>query len=210
MLGNARNTLHFAVTIAMRTKLDVRQLSRLSFVLPGFADVTDRSFCCETIGSAGSEMKCTEPARLGLSRQWVLAEELMQVEIAQWDRCVFGRLVCERTCKCSLMVLKTGLCRGKLLDYREIFFFSPDLGLSSSSGRRDSFDRNTSAFSPSLDYNRGKWNTSYGALGTVTAAPSPLGLTGSLTPPPSLSATLGKIPDTTATRTNLIFVYFTK
>ncbi|KAK6633384.1 hypothetical protein RUM44_003986 [Polyplax serrata] len=66
-----------------------------------------------------------------------------------------------------------------------------NLGLSSTSGRRDSFDRNISAFSPSLDYNRGKWNTNYGALGTVTAAPSPLGLTGSLTPPPSLTATLG-------------------
>ncbi|KAK3910025.1 Maternal protein pumilio [Frankliniella fusca] len=65
------------------------------------------------------------------------------------------------------------------------------LGLGTgSTGRRDSFDRNTSAFSPSLEYNRGKWPQSYGALGTVTASPSPLGLTsGSLTPPPqSLSA----------------------
>ncbi|CAB3379385.1 Hypothetical predicted protein, partial [Cloeon dipterum] len=64
------------------------------------------------------------------------------------------------------------------------------LGLgSSSTGRRDSFDRNTSAFSPSLDYGRAKWgSTNYGALGTVTASQSPLGLTGgSLTPPPSLS-----------------------
>jgi len=45
------------------------------------------------------------------------------------------------------------------------FVFS-GLGLSStSSGRRDSFDRNTSAFSPSLDYGRPKWATNYGALG---------------------------------------------
>ncbi|XP_065350272.1 pumilio homolog 2 isoform X3 [Cloeon dipterum] len=67
---------------------------------------------------------------------------------------------------------------------------SSGLGLgSSSTGRRDSFDRNTSAFSPSLDYGRAKWgSTNYGALGTVTASQSPLGLTGgSLTPPPSLS-----------------------
>ncbi|XP_023720641.1 pumilio homolog 2 isoform X2 [Cryptotermes secundus] len=64
------------------------------------------------------------------------------------------------------------------------------LGLSSaSSGRRDSFDRNTSAFSPSLEYGRGKWPTNYGALGTVTASPSPLGIQGSLTPPPTLSTT---------------------
>lgn len=40
------------------------------------------------------------------------------------------------------------------------------LGLGTgSTGRRDSFDRNTSAFSPSLEYNRGKWPQSYGALG---------------------------------------------
>jgi pumilio RNA-binding family len=55
--------------------------------------------------------------------------------------------------------------------------------------RRDSFDRNTSAFSPSLDYNPAniagntvrKWQTAtgYGALG----ASSPIG--GPLTPPPS-------------------------
>lgn len=54
--------------------------------------------------------------------------------------------------------------------------------------RRDSFDRNTSAFSPSLDYNPAnmpgnpvrKWQTaSYGALG----ASSPIG--GPLTPPPT-------------------------
>uniref|UniRef100_A0A8D8UYT9 Pumilio homolog 2 n=1 Tax=Cacopsylla melanoneura TaxID=428564 RepID=A0A8D8UYT9_9HEMI len=64
------------------------------------------------------------------------------------------------------------------------------LGLGTgSSGRRDSFDRNTSAFSPSLDYGRPKWPQNYGALGTVTASPSPLGLnSGSLTPPPSLSS----------------------
>ncbi|XP_025993256.1 pumilio homolog 2 isoform X5 [Solenopsis invicta] len=88
------------------------------------------------------------------------------------------------------------------------------LGLgASSTGRRDSFDRNTSAFSPSLEYSRAKWPQSYGALdtgtwdrvylatnagtsckeytdtGTVTASPSPLGL--SLTPPPSLGGSLG-------------------
>ncbi|XP_048516097.1 maternal protein pumilio isoform X6 [Athalia rosae] len=64
------------------------------------------------------------------------------------------------------------------------------LGLgASSTGRRDSFDRNTSAFSPSLEYSRAKWPQSYGALGTVTASPSPLGL--SLTPPPALGGSLG-------------------
>ncbi|XP_067014598.1 pumilio homolog 2 isoform X2 [Anabrus simplex] len=67
------------------------------------------------------------------------------------------------------------------------------LGLgTNNSGRRDSFDRSTSAFSPSLDYNRGKWPQNYGALGTVTASPSPLGLaSGSLTPPPTLSGSTG-------------------
>ncbi|PSN46785.1 Maternal protein pumilio, partial [Blattella germanica] len=70
--------------------------------------------------------------------------------------------------------------------------FSHGLGLSStSSGRRDSFDRNTSAFSPSLEYGRGKWPTNYGALGTVTASPSPIGIQGSLTPPPTLSTAMG-------------------
>lgn len=59
------------------------------------------------------------------------------------------------------------------------------LGLSTtSSGRRDSFDRNTSAFSPSLDY-RSKWTTSY----NIGSSPSPL--TGSLTPPPAPSLQLG-------------------
>lgn len=58
--------------------------------------------------------------------------------------------------------------------------------------RRDSFDRNTSAFSPSLDYNTGnvtssqirKWPAApnYGALSTMTAS-SPIG-GGPLTPPP--------------------------
>ncbi|XP_065581352.1 pumilio homolog 2-like isoform X2 [Artemia franciscana] len=60
-------------------------------------------------------------------------------------------------------------------------------GLTGTVGRRDSFDR-TSAFSPSLDYNpnnQRKWPQNYGALGTVTASPGPLGgLSGSLTPPP--------------------------
>ncbi|XP_049775609.1 pumilio homolog 2 isoform X2 [Schistocerca cancellata] len=69
------------------------------------------------------------------------------------------------------------------------------LGLgTNSSGRRDSFDRSTSAFSPSLDYGRGKWPQNYGALGTVTASPSPLGLTsGSLTPPPTLGGSSGSL-----------------
>uniref|UniRef100_A0A1B6D0L4 PUM-HD domain-containing protein n=1 Tax=Clastoptera arizonana TaxID=38151 RepID=A0A1B6D0L4_9HEMI len=70
------------------------------------------------------------------------------------------------------------------------------LGLGSgSTGRRDSFDRNTSAFSPSLEYGRGKWSQNYGALdeslfaGTVTASPSPLGLpSGSVSPPPALGS----------------------
>nr|XP_014279847.2 pumilio homolog 2 isoform X2 [Halyomorpha halys] len=83
------------------------------------------------------------------------------------------------------------------------------LGLGTgSSGRRDSFDRNTSAYSPSLEYGRAKWPQSYGtldlnikqinqyqdqlssedcltsapvfySLGTVTASGSPLGLAGS-------------------------------
>ena len=69
---------------------------------------------------------------------------------------------------------------------------SPSLGLSNG-GRRDSFDRNTtSTFSPSLEYGRGKWPQNYGALGTVTASPGPLGLSsGSLTPPPMGSASSG-------------------
>nr|CAG4643066.1 EOG090X02FO [Ilyocryptus agilis] len=60
----------------------------------------------------------------------------------------------------------------------------------SGQGRRDSFDRNSaSTFSPSLgDFSRGKWPQNYGALGTVTASPGPLGLSsGSLTPPPNMS-----------------------
>ncbi|XP_030751566.1 pumilio homolog 2-like isoform X3 [Sitophilus oryzae] len=53
------------------------------------------------------------------------------------------------------------------------------LGLNTTTtGRRDSFDRNTSAFSPSLDY-RQKWTTSY----NIGSSPSPLA--GSLTPPPA-------------------------
>ncbi|XP_063902751.1 maternal protein pumilio-like isoform X3 [Zophobas morio] len=59
------------------------------------------------------------------------------------------------------------------------------LGLNTTStGRRDSFDRNTSAFSPSLDY-RQKWPTSY----NIGSSPSPLA--GSLTPPPSAPLQLG-------------------
>ncbi|XP_050422637.1 maternal protein pumilio-like isoform X2 [Adelges cooleyi] len=59
------------------------------------------------------------------------------------------------------------------------------LGLGSgNAGRRDSFDRNTSAFSPSMDYARPKW-PQYGAL----ASQSPLGLaSGSLTPPPTMGS----------------------
>lgn len=60
------------------------------------------------------------------------------------------------------------------------------LGLNSTNtARRDSFDRNTSAFSPSLDY-RQKWpTTSY----NIGSSPSPL--TGSLTPPPTAPLQLG-------------------
>ncbi|KAK5647046.1 hypothetical protein RI129_005510 [Pyrocoelia pectoralis] len=59
------------------------------------------------------------------------------------------------------------------------------LGLNTTTtGRRDSFDRNTSAFSPSLDY-RPKWPASYG----LGSSPSPL--TGSLTPPPTAPLQLG-------------------
>lgn len=70
-----------------------------------------------------------------------------------------------------------------------MFLSSFVLGLQLNTGlttRRDSFDRNTSAFSPSLDYNPAgnpvrKWQTAtgYGALG----ASSPIG--GPLTPPPN-------------------------
>lgn len=79
-------------------------------------------------------------------------------------------------------------------------FFNHPLGLplntSTLSARRDSFDRNTSAFSPSLDYNsttvatangngnaNRKWPVNnYGALGTM-ASVSPLAASG--TPPPT-------------------------
>ncbi|XP_026815082.1 pumilio homolog 2 isoform X3 [Rhopalosiphum maidis] len=59
------------------------------------------------------------------------------------------------------------------------------LGLGSgNAGRRDSFDRNTSAFSPSMDYARHKW-PQYNTL----ASQSPLGLaSGSLTPPPAMGS----------------------
>lgn len=67
------------------------------------------------------------------------------------------------------------------------------LNTSSITGRRDSFDRNTSAFSPSLDYTSGrvtnpalKWPVnSYGGLTTAAASASPLGTP--LTPPPPSS-----------------------
>lgn len=67
--------------------------------------------------------------------------------------------------------------------------------------RRDSFGRDTSPFSPSLDYsnaaaaltNARKWpSTSYGALGTVAASASPLGAP--ITPPPSGLPTLVRAP----------------
>ncbi|XP_069945143.1 pumilio homolog 2 isoform X2 [Cherax quadricarinatus] len=66
----------------------------------------------------------------------------------------------------------------------------------SSMGRRDSLDRTTSVLSPlSQDFRSAKWTSNYGALGTVTASPGPIGLTsGSLTPPPSLSSTSSALP----------------
>lgn len=69
-----------------------------------------------------------------------------------------------------------------------MIYFSSDnltgLGLNTTTtARRDSFDRNTSAFSPSLDY-RQKW-PSY----NIGSSPSPL--TGSLTPPPTAPLQLG-------------------
>ncbi|XP_069999716.1 pumilio homolog 2 isoform X11 [Penaeus vannamei] len=69
-------------------------------------------------------------------------------------------------------------------------------GLGGSMGRRDSLDRTTSVLSPlSQDFRSGKWTSNYGALGTVTASPGPIGLTsGSLTPPPSLSNTSSALP----------------
>lgn len=68
-----------------------------------------------------------------------------------------------------------------------MFYVDNFLGLglnTTSTGRRDSFDRNTSAFSPSLDY-RQKWPASY----NIGSSPSPLA--GSLTPPPSAGLQLG-------------------
>lgn len=71
------------------------------------------------------------------------------------------------------------------------FLLGLQLNTSSLSARRDSFDRNTSAFSPSLDYSSTsaatvagrKWPVSnYGALGTMASA-SPLGAP--ITPPPT-------------------------
>jgi len=58
------------------------------------------------------------------------------------------------------------------------------LGLGSGNGgRRDSFDRNTSAFSPSMDYARHKW-PQYGTL----ASQSPLGLASGSPPPPLMGS----------------------
>ncbi|KAJ6636061.1 Maternal protein pumilio [Pseudolycoriella hygida] len=74
------------------------------------------------------------------------------------------------------------------------------LNTTSLSARRDSFGRDTSPFSPSLEYgnaaaavtNPRKWpSTSYGALGTVPSA-SPIGAP--LTPPPSGLPTLVRAP----------------
>ncbi|KAK8385847.1 hypothetical protein O3P69_016547 [Scylla paramamosain] len=67
----------------------------------------------------------------------------------------------------------------------------------SSMGRRDSLDRTTSVLSPlSQDFRSAKWTSNYGALGTVTASPGPIGLTsGNLTPPPpSLGNTSSALP----------------
>lgn len=70
------------------------------------------------------------------------------------------------------------------------------MNTSSLSARRDSFDRNTSAFSPSLDYGSAtavnaaarKWPvTNYGGLGTLQSA-SPLGAP--ITPPPNSLSSL--------------------
>jgi pumilio RNA-binding family len=64
------------------------------------------------------------------------------------------------------------------------------LNTSSLTARRDSFDRNTSAFSPSLDYTTGgginaarKWPVGNYGLNAVTASASPLGPP--ITPPPT-------------------------
>lgn len=77
--------------------------------------------------------------------------------------------------------------------------------------RRDSFDRNTSAFSPSLDYgnattavtNARKWpvSTSYGSLGTVATSASPLGAP--ITPPPSGLGPLVRAPGAEAKYRNV-------
>ncbi|MPC26220.1 Pumilio 2 [Portunus trituberculatus] len=67
----------------------------------------------------------------------------------------------------------------------------------SSMGRRDSLDRTTSVLSPlSQDFRSAKWTSNYGALGTVTASPGPIGLaSGNLTPPPpSLGNTSSALP----------------
>ncbi|XP_042228937.1 pumilio homolog 2-like isoform X6 [Homarus americanus] len=83
------------------------------------------------------------------------------------------------------------------LNSSQTFTGSTLAGLGSSSmGRRDSLDRTTSVLSPlSQDFRSAKWTSNYGALGTVTASPGPIGLTsGSLTPPPSLSNTSSALP----------------
>ncbi|KAK8385850.1 hypothetical protein O3P69_016547 [Scylla paramamosain] len=84
------------------------------------------------------------------------------------------------------------------LNSSQTFAGSTIAGLGGSSmGRRDSLDRTTSVLSPlSQDFRSAKWTSNYGALGTVTASPGPIGLTsGNLTPPPpSLGNTSSALP----------------
>lgn len=77
--------------------------------------------------------------------------------------------------------------------FLQIDYLLPSLALNTSSltARRDSFDRNTSAFSPSLDYNSTnavnnsrKWAVNnYETMRTIATSASPLGAP--ITPPPS-------------------------
>lgn len=79
-----------------------------------------------------------------------------------------------------------------------LLFAGLALNTTSLTGRRDSFDRNTSAFSPSLEYAataRPKWAQGYGAASTAGVAAgggssaSPLPQLGApLTPPPPQTA----------------------
>lgn len=66
----------------------------------------------------------------------------------------------------SMQLIIAVIVGGFCYSFCNMLIFLTGLGLgTNSSGRRDSFDRSTSAFSPSLDYGRGKWPQSYGALG---------------------------------------------